>query len=200
MGARFSATDYAAALMKLLPRGRVWPRDAGSTQAQGVACFAPAMERVDAAAVQLLVDAFPGTTTNLLGEWEASLGLPDPCLGANPTLLQRRAQVVSRIADGGGQSAQRFIDFAAQLGFVIEISTFSPFRTGRSRVGSPLNSPGWAFGWRVKVISGATGTENAAFRTGEGRMGDRLTSTAAGLEALFCELRRIAPAHTILLL
>lgn len=200
MSARFSAADYAAALMKLLPRGRVWPRDAGSTQATAVACFAPAMERVDAAAVQLLADAFPGSTTNLLDEWEASLGLPDPCLGADATLLQRRAQVLSRITDSGGQSAQRFIDFAAQLGFVIEITTFAPFRTGRSRVGSPLNSPDWSFGWRVTIISSETGTENSAFRTGQGRMGDRLAAAAAGLNALFCELRRVAPAHTILLL
>ncbi|MGY2732399.1 YmfQ family protein [Sphingomonas sp. UYP23] len=200
MGARFSAADYAGALTKLLPRGRVWPREAGSTQAQVVACFAPTMERVDASAVQLLADAFPGTTINLLDDWEASLGLPDPCLGNNPTMLQRRAQVVSRVSDSGGQSAQRFIDLAAQLGFVIEIITFAPFRTGRSRVGGPLNSPDWSFAWRVRIISGETGAYNGAFRAGQGRMGDPLASTAAGLNTLFCELRRVAPAHTILLL
>jgi uncharacterized protein YmfQ (DUF2313 family) len=47
--------------------------------------FTPAFERLTARANNLLIDAFPGSTYELLPEWEATLGLPDPCAGEAPT-------------------------------------------------------------------------------------------------------------------
>lgn len=197
MAGLYSADDYTAALRALLPRGRVWPTDAGTTQADVIASLSPSFAQVDSDAIALLADLFPSTTTNFVAEWESALGLPDPCLGPNPTLEQQRDQIVARFIGGGGQSAQRFIDFAATLGFVITISCFAPFRMGRSRMGQPINGPDWAFAWKITIVSGATSADHAAFRVGQNRTGDPLASSSSVVTALECELRKIAPAHTV---
>ena len=194
----YSADDYTTAFRRLLPRGRVWPTDAVTTQAQVLGCLAPTMARLDSAAVDLIADAFPATTVSFIDEWEAALGLPDPCLGANPTVDQRRDQIMARFAGAGGQSIPIFIAFAALLGFVITITEFAPFRAGRSRVGQPLNGADWAFAWKVTIVSGATSADHALFRVGQNRTGDPLASSSSAATALECEMRKMAPAHTIL--
>ena len=199
MAARYSVADYTTALRRLLPRGRVWPTDAVTEQAQVIGCLAPTLERIDEAAVDLIADAFPATTTNFVEEWEAALGLPDPCLGPNPTLQQRRDQIVARFVGSGGQSVPSFIAFAAALGFVITVTEYAPFRVGRSTVGQPLNGPAWAHGWLVTIVSGAVSADHALFRVSENRVGDLLASSSTAAAALECEMRRLAPAHTVLL-
>lgn len=198
MAGLYSADDYTSALRSLLPRGRVWPTDAGTEQAQVVACLAQSMGRLDSDAIGLIADLFPASTTNFVAEWESALGLPDPCLGPNPTLDQQRDQIVARFVGAGGQSAQRFIDYAMQLGFVVTVTCFAPFRTGRSRVGQPLNGADWAFAWKITIVSGATSNDHAAFRVGQNHAGDPLSSSSSAVTALECELRKIAPAHTVL--
>ena len=74
----YSAEDYRAQLVALLPRGRAWPKEPGSVQHQVMAGFAPMFVRLDQRSQQLVFDAFPGNTVELLPEWEAALGLPDP--------------------------------------------------------------------------------------------------------------------------
>lgn len=199
MAAHFSAADYTAALRRLLPRGRVWPTDAGTVQEKAIGCFAPLLEDLDAAGVDILVDAFPTSTSNLLPEWQSTLGLPDLCLGPNPTRQQELAQVEARFTDGGGQSAAHFISFAAKLGFEITIGAYAPFRAGRTRVGQPLCGPDWAHAWLVTIVSDDASAGFAAFRIGTARAGDALSSSAAGHDTLLCELNRMAPAHMVLL-
>jgi uncharacterized protein YmfQ (DUF2313 family) len=161
--------------------------------------MAPTLERVDAAAIALIADTFPASTTNFIDEWDAALGLPDPCLGENPTLEQKRAQIVARLIAPGGQSAQFYIDYAAALGFEIAITAFAPFRAGRSRAGDTLGGDAAPFTWLVTILSDASSAKNAAFRAGQGHAGDPLSSAAASHSTLLCELNRIAPAHTVLL-
>ena len=83
----------------------------------------------------LVVDAFPATTVELLPEWENTLGLPDPCAGPSPTLGQRIAQVVARLTDSGGQSVAYFVELARRLGYDITVTQYAPSRFGR-RFGS----------------------------------------------------------------
>jgi uncharacterized protein YmfQ (DUF2313 family) len=179
MTARFALADYAAVLRRLLPRGRVWSEDPGSVQGAVITGLAGGFERSDAAAVALLVDVFPATTDALLPEWEASLGLPDPCAGPEATAPQRRAQVVARLVAGGGLSASRYITFAAELGFTIEIETYAPFRVGVNRVTQRLFSRAWAHAWGVRVLANTSGLSSAV---------------------LLCELEAIRPAETTVFL
>ena len=137
-GAR-SEADYLGAIQALLPRGRAWSRDPATTLTAVLDGWARAYARVDARQTNLLTDAFPTTAIELLPEWEATLGLPDPCLGALPTLQQRQTQVYARLVAMGGQSIPYLTMVAASLGFPVGITEFAPFRAGVNHAGDAIN-------------------------------------------------------------
>lgn len=187
----FTAADYLASFLAMLPRGRAWPRDADTIMVQQLAKLTPTWARLDARAQNLIVDGFPSTTVEMLPEWEASLGLPDPCAGESPTLQARRAQVVARFIGQGGQSIPYFIAFAAALGYSITTTEYAPFRAGYSRAGDPVNGQDWAFA----LAFNAPLNTITWFSAGLSAAGEPLA--AWGNAVLECELRRIAPAHTV---
>ncbi|CCD30265.1 Putative bacteriophage tail protein [Candidatus Glomeribacter gigasporarum BEG34] len=188
----YSAADYRRALQALLPRGRVWPREPNATQTRLLEGLAPLYARSHARANRLLRDICISSTVELLPEWEATLGLPDPCTGPLSTVQARRAQAVARFANTGGQSAAHFIRMAAQLGYAISITCYAPFRCGQSRCGQPLGGVDWFYHWAVN----APLTTKIRFRTGQSATGEPLASW--GNRALECQLRRIAPAQSTL--
>lgn len=188
----FSGEDYTRALANLLPPGRAWSREADSVQMQALSCYAQTFRRNSDSAVALLNDGFPASTINLLPEWEATLGLPDPCAGIAPTLQARRAQVVARFASSGGQSASDFETYAAGLGYAIKVKQFSPFRVGQSSCGQQLGGLDWLYAWAIETQANTV----TRFRMGAAAMGEPLASW--GNAVLECELRDIAPAHSIL--
>ncbi|MFH5924542.1 YmfQ family protein [Roseomonas xinghualingensis] len=188
-----SVAAYVAVLLSLLPRGRIWPRDPGSTLATVARGLAPTAQRLDERGAALLVDAFPKSAVELLPEWERTVGLPDPCSGLAPTLQQRQAQVVARLIAVGGQSIPYFVSVAAALGYEIEIEEFAPARAGAFSAGDPLYGEAWAHAWRVHA-PGATVTY---FVAGGSSAGEPLA--AWGNEVLECVLSRIKPAHTNLI-
>lgn len=179
MSSRFSVTDYARAFRGLMPRGRAWPEDETSVFHRVLKGLSGIYARSDAAAVALLKDAFPVGTVDLLPEWEASLGLPDPCAGPSPTVEQRQAAVHARFISGGGQSRARFIEFAAALGFTIEIEVYAPFIVDRSAVGEALADDAWSFAWGVRILASDFGLDPAV---------------------LICELEAIKPAESTIIL
>lgn len=176
--ARYSAADYASAAAALMPRGRVWPAGNDSVQHRLLDGLARTFERSDAAASELLAGSLPGRSAQSIKEWEGTLGLPDPCAGPNPSIDQRLDQIRGRFVGAGGQSRQRFIDFAAALGFVITITNYAPFRAGLSTIGNPLASDAWSFVWGVTVVE---------------------TTGALGVEVLRCEFEAVKPAETTLI-
>lgn len=186
----YTAADYLGALQSLMPRGRVWPRGPDAVQTQGLAGLTPSYERSGLRANYLLVDAFPSTAYELLPEWEATLGLPDPCAGPSPTIQARRAQVVARFAGSGGQSIAYMTAFALNLGYAITITQYVPARAGNLRAGQALCGNSWAHAWRVN----APLISSYPFRAGYSAAGEPLSSI--GNTVLECELKQIAPAHT----
>ena len=187
----FSAADYLRALQAHLPRGRVWPRDSDASQTKVLGTLTPCFARLNARANNLLVDAFPASTYELLPEWEATLGLPDPCAGEAPTTQQRVAQVVSRLTAMGGQSIAYFKAVAAALGYPITITQFVPSRFGKA-FGTLFGGTAWAFAWQVDAptftinslqFGGSFGTPFATW----------------GNNVLQCEIERLSPAHTTVL-
>lgn len=189
----YSSEDYLNALQALMPRGRVWPKDPNSVQARTLACFTPTFERSNQAAADLLVDAFPSTSVDLLPEWEAALGLPDPCAGAQPTIQLRQQQVVARFTNSGGQSITYFVNYAAALGYNVTITQFAPFRFGQNTFGTPMYGVAWAFAWQVN----APGFSIEQFKFGADAFGEPFAYWDNNV--MQCELQRIAPAHTTLL-
>lgn len=191
LASNFTTANFLAAMQALLPRGRVWPRDADAVQTQVLSGLAPCYERQTARANYLLIDSFPSTTYELLPEWESTLGLPDPCAGAAPTIQQRRNQVIARFTNVGGASIQYLTSFAASLGYAVTITQFVPARVGQSRVGQPLCGVDWAFAWLITAPLNTV----VRSRVGVSAAGDPLA--AWGNAVLECEFRAIMPAHTI---
>jgi len=187
----YSQADFAGALQALLPRGAVWPRDPDAVQSAAATGFGNSFARTNGAAVQLLADAFPGSTVQLLPEWEKTLGLPDPCAGEQPTIQARRAQVVARLIGVGGQSVAYFTRLAASLGYSITIDQFAPSRFGRT-FGRPFGGQDWAYAWQVNVAQYTV----QKFQFGTDAFGEPFA--AWGSTVLQCELQAYAPAHTII--
>lgn len=188
----YQAADFLAALQAMMPRGKVWPRDADAVQTQALDGHAKPFATHSARANNLLVDAFPASTEELLPEWEETLGLPDPCAGEAPTIQLRQAQVLARFTAIGGQSAAYFISLAATLGYEITITQFAPFRFGET-FERPLYGVAWAFAWQVNAPTFSV----ERFQFGVDTFGDPFSYWNNNV--LQCELQRYAPAHTYLL-
>jgi len=185
----FVDADFQQALLLLLPSGRVWRRDPESTLAAVLLALAPTYTRNSAAATQLLIDASPATTAALLTEWEASLGLPDPCPAANPSVEQRQAAVRARFGARGALTVAYFEALAAALGFVITTTEFRPFAADMACDG-PAYDPAWAFAWQVNAPAVTT----FYFAADASSADDPLETYDAG--ELVCRITRDAPAET----
>lgn len=186
------AADYLRQLQALLPLGLAWPRESQATLTRYLDAASEEFARIDARAGQLIDEADPRTTSELLTDWERVAGLPDNCSNIlQPTLQGRRQDLVSKLTATGGQTIAYFIAISAALGYVITIEECKPFRVGASCVGTPLYSADWIFAWRVQAPEVAI-TE---FRAGLSCVGEALRSW--GNESLECRIRQLKPAHTI---
>lgn len=186
--------DFEAAIAeRLLPRGLAWTRVVGSVLQGFWRAVAGAVWAVHNRAGALTeIEGFPPTALELLPEWEAVFGLPDPCLGQFPTTAARQAEVAERLAATGGQSIAYFTQLAALLGATIRVTEYAPFRFGIDSFGEPLRNQSWAYAWLVTVA----GTTLQWFTWGVSSWSQPFWSVPGG--AVVCELQRLAPAHTIL--
>jgi len=188
----FGDADYQQAMLRLLPTGRVWRRDPESTLSAVMLALAPTYTRSTAAAAQVLIDASPATTQNLLMEWENSLGLPDPCTAANPSIEQRQAAVRAKWGSRGALTTAYFVSMAAALGFAITITEFTPFAVDMG-CDQPLYEPAWAFVWQVNAPEVVT----FYFSVEDSGADDPLETYDAG--ELVCRITQDAPAGTLVL-
>ncbi len=194
-----TANDFNRALMNYLPRGRAWPKETDSTLYQMLAFVGATFERLTARDNQVLTDAFPPTTVEMLPEWEAALGLPDPCLGPSPSDADRVASVVAKFLGTNGLSRSAIISYAAAMGYTITIedvtgsNTATPLTAGMT-CGQPTvdysGDPNYS--WMIHAAPIVV-TYAAA---GSLRAGDPLATWT--YSALECVMDEIKPAHTVL--
>ena len=186
----YSRTDYRDALAALLPEGEVWPRDPSSTLMKVLGSLAVEFERLDARAAQLLAEADPTTTSELLADWEALVGLPDPCVSAPQTVAERRLALQGRLTSVGGQSKAFFIQLAARLGYIVTIDEFAS-AAAATAAGITFTGSEWAHIWRVNVPV-SVGVRH--FQVGGSTVGEPLRSW--GNQVIECQFNRFKPAHT----
>lgn len=186
----FSAAQYLRMLLSLLPGGLAWPRESDTTAYNVADAMAQELQRIDSRVQDLLRQSDPRTTTELLSDWERVVGIPDECSGVSTSLQARRNEVVARLTGGGSLSRQFFIDFAAYLGFEIEIYEYRPFRAGLSCAGDPLSNGDWIFVWEVRAPEDTV----LHFSAGQNSAGDPLAEW--GNDVLECAIRKRAPAGT----
>jgi len=149
----FSADDYIAVLQSMLPRGKVWPRDADAPLTLALQGLAQSFAEATARANNLLTVAFPATVDDMLPEWNETLGLPGLTGYTGSDLATQQAQVVAAFTDAGGQSPAYFIGLAATLGIPITINGYRPYRVN-DHVNDPITGQPWAHVWRVNVPAG----------------------------------------------
>jgi uncharacterized protein YmfQ (DUF2313 family) len=144
------SSDYLYAWNTLLPKGQAWNRDFDSVQQMLWAGLTQYWGDVDAnAALLLTTESDPRKTLMLLPDWEHAWGLPDPCVTAPQTIDARRAALIAKMTLLGCQSRQCLINYAAELGYTITISEYSPYICGVSRVGDTIQQD---------ILAGGDGT------------------------------------------
>lgn len=177
--------DYQAHLLALRPPGPAW-----ATEDAHLAAAAAECAREHNRAVDLVNEADPRTTYELLADWERVAGLPDPCTPADASIEARRLSLVQRLTMLGGASRQYFIDLAAALGYPgATVTEFRPFTCASECEDSLTQAPNWPHTWQLNLaetrITNMTCTSacNAALRS----WGDF---------TIECVVRRLRPAQT----
>lgn len=195
-----SPEEYARVLRQLLPPGPAMQFEDAVVIEKLLLGLADTYAQFHDRTCDLLGEMVPATTNEMLGDWERVAGLPDDCAPAENTIEARRAALVAKIGQIGGQSPGFFVGLAASFGFTIEVETYQPFRVGFSAAGDALTNDnnqvpdyGWQFVWKVK----ATTSNVFAFRAGIGRAGEPLR--AWGNSQLECVLNKWKPAHTMII-
>lgn len=187
----FTQADYRDALAGLLPTGAAWPKDSGSTLMLLLMALGAEFERLNARAAQLLAETIPSSTTELLHDWERNFGLPEECVVAAQTVLERRMAFEAKLTSMGGQSRAFFIQLAATLGYgTVTIDEFTSSAAATS-AGITFTGDEWAHIWRVNLT---TGVNIVPFRVGAGSAGEPLRSF--GNEIIECQFNDLKPAHT----
>lgn len=84
---------------KRLPRGPIWPAQEGDIPEWDplIAAITRGFVDIDDRAEELIAEALPTSTGELLPEWEALVGLPDAFSGSGLTEDQRRAEVLAKL-------------------------------------------------------------------------------------------------------
>jgi uncharacterized protein YmfQ (DUF2313 family) len=127
----------------------------GSQQAQFALAMARSLARVDAAAEAFLANSLPGDNTDLLAEWEETLGLTNATEGLTTT--QRSAQVRARFIAGSGPSLPFLTTYAAQLGFTCSFTRYVPAQAGIMTAGGAVYTEEWCSAIGVTVEANANG-------------------------------------------
>jgi uncharacterized protein YmfQ (DUF2313 family) len=191
---QYSIADFTGAFKSLLPRGRVWPRDPDAVLAQVMAALAPTYVRQTQSLAALMADAFPVAPVELLPEWEATLGLPNPYAGTQ-TITQRQAQVALKFAGDGGQSVPYFLSVLNAFGFSgATITEFVPFRANCNSANQPIIGQDWANTWLIT----APNLSVQYFETNVSAANESLFAIT-GAAALEWVIGQYAPAHTYVL-
>lgn len=186
-----SAADYRNQLAALLPQGPAWALDEAAA-GNLLDAWAEEFARIHGRINQLIDEADPRLTYELLTDYERIFGLPTDCMaGIDQTLEQRRNALLSQMTSIGGQSRQYFIDLAAAAGFLITITEFRPFTVGMS-VADPIYGPDWAYAWQVNAGAATVRWFSVVSGVGE-------PLAAWGNELLECLIRRFKPAHTVVI-
>ena len=213
------AVAFTHAILAKLPLGEVWPRAIDSYPYKLARALAGVVARwAERVGRFLRREAFPPSSFDLQPDWERVLGLPDPCVRAAQTLVERRAAVLEKLRRRPGSLSRAYytgiarrlgyhfdepsphalaVELPAEVGRIeqITIREFRPFMFGVSRLGDPrwrFAPPEMRFVWVVTV----PGVRLTWFRFGQSRLGQDPHLTIRRAEDLECILNRTKPAHT----
>ncbi|MGI8839774.1 MAG: YmfQ family protein [Caulobacteraceae bacterium] len=146
-----TAAQYQDALLRMLPPGKAWPRDPASTMGLLALGLADEFARLDQRGLDLIEEADPRTTLELLGDWETTAGLPDPAVAPPVALDHRRAVLHDRLVNLAGQSAADYVALALRFGYPATVTVHTPFAADVSHADDPLYDDLSRFWWELNV-------------------------------------------------
>lgn len=185
-----SIENYRDLLIKLLPPGKAWKVEPDSWMAKLLEAFAVELSRVDQRVKDLIREGDPAGAFETLPEWEKEFGLPDECSVIANNVVDRRIDLIRRIATYGGSSAQYFTDIFALSGISITISYKKPSYIG-APVGGSLDGPALLHTWYVHIPD--LGFHH--FKAGESAGKPLVSLVDSG--NVICLIEKYKPAHTV---
>ncbi|MCQ3001996.1 YmfQ family protein [Pseudomonas syringae] len=186
-----TAAAYYAQLKALLPPGPAWDAERVPEIHQLLEAGSLELAREDLRLSDLLGESDPDRVRELVPDWEHVMGLPDPCLGVNPTFEDRQLAVRRRLTEVGGQSPAFFVQLAISVGYlqatVTEYRTprFGNARLGKARFGT------WSAQYMWTLNTGPRLRLGRRFNTSH--WGERFGVNPSS--AFECVIRRAVPAH-----
>lgn len=191
---------YLNLLRKLMPDGTLWAAkyDRASNMSKLLESLSYEAYRVEERGLDLIREANPASTIEMLGDWERVLGLPDECSKNNQVLSiqERRARVLQVLTTRGGQNVDFYKTLASNFGFdisVIEVKDQPPFRAGIARAGDRLTNGDWRYAFIIQAPTDSV----VRFRAGQSSAGDPLLKVSNSV--LECLMQKHKPAHTIVI-
>lgn len=136
---------FESLVRDLYPAGRAWTAEKASNTAKLLRAVAWALAQVEAQVIKFQTETDPIRTSELIGEWERALGLPDPCLGPSPSLEARRAAVLSKLVGLQGASTAEVLGYLANLGYTVTLERYSMSGAGATFAGDLLTGATWPF-------------------------------------------------------
>lgn len=121
-----------------MPVGKVWEStfDPSSNMGKLIRGLGVEIYRLEVLTQQISNEIDINQASELLEEWERSVGLPDSCFMTNVPIEERRNQILQKFSNFGGvQKAEDFVRVAATFGFTVRILT------GLEVGGFPLEFP-----------------------------------------------------------
>jgi len=167
--------SYLRILRSLLPRGVIWTRDVGRRLTKLLTGLADELVRTHNRAGQLMEEADPATTSELLPDWERVCGLPECPTYAPVTEADRRYAVYTKLAAQGGQAGDYFESIAAGIGADLDVTDLYPI--------------GWTHVWQAQTSHVTRARCNSPCNS-------RLVEYTSLGQRLRCLLVKWKPAHT----
>ncbi len=187
-------SKFLQALAALLPTGFAWPRDPDSVLMRVLRAVAALFWEHHQFVLAAVRQWWPHNATNRLAEWEAAVGLPDPCFGSELGEAERRDLVLARLRGlelpyfDSSPAATGVIELIClTYGYVVTVTYDTLFRIDRDGVCDRLGSPG------ELIVDMHTMCEQMACDT-DG-VDHRLIECTKPPEALMCLLQRIVHAR-----
>ena len=181
---------YRDQLHALLPAGRAWPEESGTTLDALVRALAADIAEVDLHDANLLDEVLPNSTLDLLPEWERVAGLPDSCSQLGSSIAVRRASLIEKLVTKPTLNASEYERIGRTFGVTITVYEHDQARAGTS---SMLDTTGgrWRHVWWIEIPTTADIQRFNMLSTF-----DTPFSSVERNTELECRLQKAAPAHT----